>query len=68
LVSISHRAVGNLMQVLARSWMIEGRLAKWIYLSLYQSHLIALHGVCYTMYKMIANVFSRRIKPKLKLH
>lgn len=68
LVSISNHAVGNLMRILARDWMLEGKLAKWIYLSLYQKHLVALHGVWRTSLKSIANVFGSKIKPKLKLH
>lgn len=68
LISISNNAVGNLMLILSRDWMLEGILAKWIYLSLYQKHLFALHGLFRTSLKTIANLFSRKVKPKLKLH
>lgn len=68
LVSISQNAVGNLMRILARDWMIEGKLAKWVYLSLYQKHLIALHGLWRTSFKTLSNLFNSKIKPKLKLH
>lgn len=68
LVSISHHAVGNLMRILARDWMLEGKLAKLIYLSLYQKHLVALHGIGRTSFLTIANLFGRKAKPKLKLH
>lgn len=68
LVSISNNAVGNLMRILARDWMIEGKLAKWVYLSLYQKHLIALHGFWRSSLTSVLNLFGRKVKPKLKLH
>lgn len=72
LINLSrHSTVGNLMGNLGRrsgSLAIEGWFARMAYLSLYKMHQIAVQGVIRTMMMTMANVLTRRAKPRLKLH
>lgn len=70
LVSLSnYSAVGSLMGNLSKgSLMIEGRLARLVYVSLYRMHQIALHGYFHTLLLFLAGHINRVIKPRLKLH
>lgn len=68
LVSLSkYDAIGNLMGKVT-SVMIEGKIARFIYLSLYKMHLIKIYGIWRTILLSISNVLTRRVKPRLKLH
>jgi NADH:ubiquinone reductase (H+-translocating) len=60
--------VGNLMGNLLGSVMIEGALARLVYLSLYKMHQLALFGPFRVGLLMIARFFSSRLQPKIKLH
>jgi NADH dehydrogenase len=65
LVSLSRfSAVGNLIG----DMKLEGHLARYFYMSLYQMHQVALYGALRTGLSVIGGVLSRRIKPALKLH
>lgn len=70
LVSLSRfSTVGSLMGNLMRgSMMIEGRIARFVYVSLYRFHQIALHGYFKTGLMMLVGAINRVIRPKLKLH
>jgi NADH dehydrogenase len=69
LISLSHyETVGNLMGRITKSMMIEGKLARFAYLSLYRAHQSALHGPWHVAMILLANLLTRRIKPRLKLH
>lgn len=68
LVTLSHHVVGNLMGNMAKSFMIEGKLARFFYLSLYKQHQIALYGWWRVFLLTLSNLLSRRVKPRLKLH
>ncbi|KTD55528.1 respiratory NADH dehydrogenase 2/cupric reductase [Legionella santicrucis] len=68
LVTLSHHVVGNLMGNMAKSFMIEGKLARLFYLSLYKQHQIALYGWWRVFLLTLSNLLSRRIRPRLKLH
>lgn len=69
LLSIAdHSAVGTLMGKALGVITFEGRLARWAYLSLYQMHLLSVHGVMKTIYLSIASFFASRTRPRLKLH
>ena len=47
-----YSTVGNLMgSILGGSMFIEGLIAKLMYLSLYQMHLVALHGFASTLFR-----------------
>jgi NADH:ubiquinone reductase (H+-translocating) len=68
LISLSSSTIGNLMGNLFRSVTIEGRIARLAYLSLYQKHLLSLHGLRWVTLTALANLFRRRTRPHLKLH
>ena len=70
LVSLSHfSTVGSLMGNLIGGRMaIEGRLARFVYVSLYRMHLIAIHGWVKGMALIVIGHVNQIIRPKLKLH
>lgn len=70
LVSLSRfSTVGSLMGNLTRgSMMIEGRLARVVYISLYRQHQMALHGVARTLLLALIDRLNHAIRPRLKLH
>ncbi|ATZ94955.1 NAD(P)/FAD-dependent oxidoreductase [Dickeya fangzhongdai] len=70
LVSLSKfSTVGSLMGNLMRgSVMVEGRIARFVYISLYRMHQIALHGYIKTGLMMLVGSINRVIRPRLKLH
>jgi len=70
LVSMSRfSTVGSLMGNLMRgSMMIEGRIARFVYISLYRMHQIALHGYIKTGLMMLVGQINRILRPRLKLH
>ncbi|MGL5757885.1 NAD(P)/FAD-dependent oxidoreductase [Plesiomonas sp.] len=70
LVSLSKfSTVGSLMGNLMRgSMMIEGRIARVAYISLYRMHQVALHGYIKTSLMMLVGRINRVIRPTLKLH
>ena len=64
-----YSTVGSLMGSLSNSSMfIEGRLAKLVYVSLYNMHQFAVHGKCKGALKLLLKKLSQAISPKLKLH
>lgn len=70
LVSLSRfSTVGSLMGNLMRgSMMIEGRIARIVYISLYRMHQVALHGYIKTCLMMLVGGINRVIRPRLKMH
>lgn len=73
LINLSrYTTVGNLMGSIARKWsgsvMIEGLMARFMYFSLYKMHQLALHGPLRVMLTTLANMLTRRGKPRMKLH
>lgn len=70
LVSLSgYSTVGSLMGNLSQgSMLIEGRLARLVYVSLYRLHQIALHGYWRTFLMSVSGHINKVIRPKLKLH
>ncbi len=70
LVSLSRfSTVGSLMGNLVGGAMaIEGRLARFIYISLYRMHLIAIHGWIKAISLMLIGRVNRIVRPRLKLH
>jgi NADH dehydrogenase len=64
-----YSTVGNLMgSILGGTMFIEGLLAKIMYLSLYQMHLLALHGFASTLFRFLGKLFSQRTETRVKLH
>ncbi|MEO0463074.1 MAG: NAD(P)/FAD-dependent oxidoreductase [Pseudomonadota bacterium] len=70
LVSLSRfSTVGSLMGNLVGGAMaVEGRLARFIYTSLYSMHLLAIHGWLKGVSLMAIGRVNRIVRPKLKLH
>ncbi len=69
LITLSREgALGNLMGRITGSLMVEGFLARTVYLSLYKMHQITLLGYWRVFLITLADLLTRRIKPRLKLH
>jgi NADH dehydrogenase len=70
LVNLSkYSTVGSLMGNLNKGTMfIEGRLARFVYISLYRMHQIAIHGWLRASAVMLAQKIAKSVKPKMKLH
>jgi NADH dehydrogenase len=70
LVSLSrYSTVGSLMGNLVGGRMaIEGRLARLVYLSLYNMHLLAIHGWLKGVALIALGHANQVVRPKLKLH
>ncbi|MGQ0533264.1 MAG: NAD(P)/FAD-dependent oxidoreductase [Caulobacteraceae bacterium] len=70
LVSLSrYSTVGSLMGgLIGGKLAIEGRLARLVYLSLYQMHLFAIHGWFRGAALFVIGHVNHVIRPRLKLH
>ena len=64
-----YSTVGSLMGALTNSSMfIEGRLARLVYISLYNMHLFGVHGKLKGLLMLFTRKLSHIVGPKLKLH
>ena len=70
LVSLSRfSTVGSLMGNLIGGCMaVEGRLARFVYVSLYRMHLLAIHGWLRGMLLIAIGRVNQVVRPRLKLH
>lgn len=70
LVSLGeYSTVGTLMGALVGGTIfVEGLFARFMYVSLYQMHLYALHGIAKVVLDMLARMITRRTEPRIKLH
>ena len=70
LVSLSRfSTVGSLMGNLIGGRMaVEGRLARFVYVSLYRMHLIAIHGWFRGLLLIAIGRVNQVVRPRLKLH
>lgn len=68
LVSLSYSSIGTLMGNLLGNVMIEGKLARLTYLSLYKKHQLAVHGPVWVALVSLINFLRLRTEPRLKLH
>jgi len=73
LINLSARStigtlMGNLLGRVPSTLPVEGRLARWAYLSLYKMHQVAVLGLVRTTFLTLANLLTRSSKPRLKLH
>ena len=60
--------MGNLLGKKPASMMIEGLLARFIYQSLYKMHQITVKGFIRVSLLTVANILTRKNKPRMKLH
>lgn len=70
LVNLSrYSTVGNLMgNLVGSSLFIEGRLARFVYISLYRMHQVAIHGWWKGVLVILVEKINRAVRPELKLH
>ncbi|MCY4046032.1 MAG: NAD(P)/FAD-dependent oxidoreductase [Cellvibrionales bacterium] len=69
LVSLSKQGtVGNLMGNLSKDFTFEGKLARFIYISLYRLHQKTLHGYFTTSLLILKDLISRKTGAKIKVH
>ena len=69
LISLSRfSAVGNLMGAVAGDMLIEGKLARLFYISLYRMHQITLFGKLKTGALILKDFIGKTTRPHLKLH
>lgn len=69
LVNLSRfHTVGNMFSFLGGGFMVEGRIARFAYVSLYRRHLIEVYGPFRGMLMMALKTLNRWIRPHLKLH
>lgn len=68
LVNVHDSAFGTLMGSLLGRVTIKGWLARIGYRSLYRAHQRALHGNVRALLLLLADIISRRTRPRLKLH
>jgi NADH dehydrogenase len=70
LVSLAHfQTVGSLMGNLVGGRMaIEGRIARFVYVSLYRLHIMAIHGRLGGLSMIALRPATRAMRPRLKLH
>lgn len=70
LVSLSrYSTVGSLMGgLIGGKLAIEGRLARLVYIGLYQMHLLAIHGWLRGVALIVIGHVNAVIRPRLKLH
>lgn len=61
-------AVGNLMGNLNSDVFIEGKIARWMYMSLYRMHQQAVHGTLKMIALWLSEKLMRVVRPKMKLH
>ena len=69
LISISHYStIGYLIGHLPGKLILEGTVARILYLLLYRMHQLIVIGFWRTVLAMLSNLLTRKIRPKLKLH
>lgn len=70
LVSLSHfSTIGSLMgSLIGGSMRVEGRIARFFYVSLYRLHLIAVHGWVRAVAMIAVGHINRVVRPRIKLH
>jgi NADH:ubiquinone reductase (H+-translocating) len=62
-------AVGNLMgRLIGGNLLIQGMIARWMYVSLYKMHQISIHGYVRVILDTIGRFLRRRMEPRVKLH
>ncbi|MDG6773258.1 NAD(P)/FAD-dependent oxidoreductase [Thiomicrorhabdus sp. ZW0627] len=70
LISLSRfQTLGSLLdELFHKNWKVEGKVAQWIYASMYRQHQLAIHGAWKTFWIMLTGFIEKRVKPKLKLY
>jgi NADH:quinone reductase (non-electrogenic) len=62
-------AVGNLMgRLIGGNLLIQGMIARWMYVSLYKMHQVSIHGVLRVMFDTLGRSLRGGVVPRVKLH
>ncbi len=62
-------AVGNLMgRLIGGNLLIQGMIARWMYVSLYKMHQVSIHGVFRVMFDTLGRSMRGGVEPRVKLH
>jgi len=56
------------MQGTSDAHIVQGLIARWMYVSLYKMHQVALHGGVKVVLDTLGRLISRRTLPHIKLH
>lgn len=68
LVSLGQGTAVASLEAGVKRVIIPGKLARWAYFFLYKKHQFALHGGWRVLLLTVANLMSRGVKPRLKMH
>ena len=60
--------MGNVARIWASSMFVEGLFARFVYLSLYKMHQLALHGFLRVALITVANLLTHKMRARMKLH
>ena len=62
-------AVGTLMgRLLGGSLLVQGLIARWMYVSLYKLHQVSIHGYLRVALDTFSRIVRHRLEPRVKLH
>jgi NADH dehydrogenase len=62
-------AVGNLMgRLIGGSLLVQGLIARWMYVSLYKMHQVAIFGYLRVALDTFSRIVRHRLDPRVKLH
>ncbi len=62
-------AVGNLMgRLIGGNLLIQGMIARWMYVSLYKMHQVSIHGLLRVIFDTLGRGMRGGVEPRVKLH
>ena len=62
-------AVGNLMgRLIGGNLLIQGMIARWMYVSLYKMHQVSIHGLLQVILDTLGRTVRGGVEPRVKLH
>jgi NADH:ubiquinone reductase (H+-translocating) len=62
-------AVGNLMgRLIGGNLLIQGMIARWMYVSLYKMHQVSIHGLLRVVFDTLGRSLRGGVEPRIKLH
>jgi NADH dehydrogenase len=62
-------AVGSLMgRLVGGSLLVQGLVARWMYVSLYKLHQVSIHGYLRVALDTLSRIVRHRLEPRVKLH
>ncbi len=69
LINLSHqKTFALLMGKFSKKFLLEGKIARIMYLFLYKKHQAICYGWWFVIKNMLSSFIEKRIKPRLKLH